>query len=155
MSKNSDKRVIWTDSKTGFVCEMSCSDNCNRTVEDIASTDVPKGETYYILNATDVPTDIAHWEAINYSPSEGFTYDIPKAIEIQKNLIRTAREPLLKELDIQFQRALETGASTSSIVNQKQKLRDATENTTLANAKTIEEIKASWDNNILGSSPYS
>ena len=65
------------------------------------------------------------------------------------------REPKLQELDIQFQRALETGESTSDIVANKQKLRDATENGALINANTIAEIKASWDTSILGSSPYS
>ena len=152
---NSDKRVIWTDSVTGFVCTLTPSDNCKRTVEEIAKKDVPDGETYYILNTTDVPTDDIYWEAINYSPSEGFTYNISKAKEVQKNLIRMVREPKLQELDIQFQRALETGESTSDIVANKQKLRDATENGALINANTIAEIKASWDTSILGSSPYS
>ena len=152
---NSDKRVIWTDSVTGYVCTLTPSDNCKRTVEEIAKKDVPDGETYYILNTTDVPTDNIYWEAINYHPSQGFTYDIAKAKEVQKGLIRTAREPKLQELDIQFQRALETGESTSDIVANKQKLRDATENGALINANTIAEIKASWDTSILGSSPYS
>ena len=152
---NSDKRVIWTDSVTGYVCTLTPSDNCKKTVEEIAKKDVPEGETYYILNTTDVPTDNIYWEAINYHPSQGFTYDIAKAKEVQKGLIRTAREPKLQELDIQFQRALETGESTSDIVANKQKLRDATENGALINANTIAEIKASWDTSILGSSPYS
>ena len=151
---NSDKRVIWTDSVTGFVCTLTPSDNCKKTVEEIAKKDVPEGETYYILNTTDVPTDNIYWEAINYHPSQGFTYDIAKAKEVQKGLIRTAREPKLQELDIQFQRALETGASTTSIVNQKQLLRDAPDSTILANATTIAEIKASWDTTILGARPY-
>ena len=152
---NSDKQVIWNDSNTGYTCVMVLSDNCKRTVEEIAKKDVPEGETYYILDKADVPTDDTYWEAVNYSPSNGFTWDIAKSKEIQKGMIRTAREPKLQELDVQFQRALESGASTSSIVTQKQALRDATASTALANATTIAEIKASWDTALLGAKPYS
>ena len=51
--------------------------------------------------------------------------DMAKAREIHKTNIRRARESKLAELDIQFQRALETSADTSTIVASKQALRDA------------------------------
>ena len=38
----------------------------------------------------------------------GFGIDMAKAKEIHKTKIRTAREPLLAALDIEFQKALET-----------------------------------------------
>lgn len=60
-----------------------------------------------------------------------------KAIEIAKDKIRAIREPMLKKLDIDFQRALETGADTTLIVQEKQRLRDLTD---LANGKTVEEL---------------
>ena len=40
----------------------------------------------------------------------GFGIDMAKAREIHKNYIREARVPKLAELDIEFQKALETGA---------------------------------------------
>ena len=43
----------------------------------------------------------------------GFGVDMAKAREIHKNNIRTARTPKLAELDVEFQKALETGASTT------------------------------------------
>ena len=55
----------------------------------------------------------------------GFGIDMAKAKEIHKNNIREARDPKLKELDIEFQRALETSTDTSTIVAKKQALRDA------------------------------
>jgi hypothetical protein len=61
-----------------------------------------------------------------------------KAIEITKDAIRADRTPKLKALDVQFQRALETGADTTDIVAQKQVLRDAT---SAADGKTVEELK--------------
>ena len=41
----------------------------------------------------------------------GFGVDMAKAREIHKNRIRDARAPKLAELDIEFQKAQETGAS--------------------------------------------
>ncbi len=60
-----------------------------------------------------------------------------KAIEIAKDKIRVIREPKFKQLDLDFQRALETGSDTTSIVQEKQRLRDLTD---LANDKTVEEL---------------
>lgn len=60
-----------------------------------------------------------------------------KAIEITKEKIRAIREPMFKKLDLDFQRALETGSDTTLIVQEKQRLRDLTD---LANDKTVEEL---------------
>ena len=66
--------------------------------------------------------------------------NINKAKEITKNKFREERKPLLESLDVQFQRALETGADTSDIVAKKQALRDAP--ATVDNMTTVEELKA-------------
>ena len=63
-----------------------------------------------------------------------------KAKEITKDRLRAEREPLLAAQDVAFQRALETGADTSAIVAEKQRLRDITK---LADkAKTLDKLKA-------------
>tara|TARA_A100001388_G_C28749850_1_gene491542 strand:- start:84 stop:344 length:261 start_codon:yes stop_codon:yes gene_type:complete len=80
--------------------------------------------------------------------------DMAKAREIHKANIRKARIPKLTELDVQFQRALETGASTTDIVAKKQALRDAPADDLIISASTEAELKAQWDASILGSSPY-
>ena len=49
----------------------------------------------------------------------GFGVDMAKAREIHKENIRVARKPKLEELDIDFQKALETSADTSAIVAKK------------------------------------
>ena len=77
-----------------------------------------------------------------------------KAKEIHKQKIRIARAPKLIELDVEFQRALETGASTTDIVAKKQALRDAPADDLIISASTEAELKAQWDTSILGSSPY-
>ena len=60
-----------------------------------------------------------------------------KATEKAKEKIRAIREPMFKQLDLDFQRALETGSDTTLIVQEKQRLRDLTD---LANDKTVEEL---------------
>ena len=85
----------------------------------------------------------------------GFGIDIAKAREIHKSNIRNARESKLVALDVDFQRALEVGAATTSIVAQKQALRDAPAAPVITSATTAQALKAQWDTSILGDSPYS
>ena len=85
----------------------------------------------------------------------GFGIDMAKAREIHKTYIRIAREPLLANLDIEFQKALETSSSTTDIVSKKQALRDAPADSGIASANTEAELKAQWNTSILGDSPYS
>jgi len=85
----------------------------------------------------------------------GFGVDMAKAREIHKNNIRVARTPKLQELDVEFQKALETGASTSDIVSKKQALRDAPADSGIAAANDTDALKAQWKTDILGTSPYS
>ena len=81
--------------------------------------------------------------------------DITKAKELHKDKIRIAREPKLAALDIEFQKALETGASTTDIVAKKQALRDAPADSGIAAASDTDALKAQWKTDILGTSPYS
>ena len=81
--------------------------------------------------------------------------DMTKAKEIHKTNIRVAREPKLAALDIEFQKALETGASTTDIIAKKQVLRDAPADSAIENATTEAELKAQWNTDILGETPYS
>ena len=85
----------------------------------------------------------------------GFGIDMAKAKEIHKTNIREARTPLLTALDIDFQKALETSASTTDIVAKKQALRDAPADSAIDAATTTDELKAQWNTSILGTSPYS
>ena len=85
----------------------------------------------------------------------GFGVDMAKAREIHKTNIRNARTPKLAELDIEFQKALETGASTTDIVAKKQALRDAPADSGIASASDADALKAQWKTDILGTSPYS
>mgnify|MGYP001454691669 CR=1 FL=1 len=75
--------------------------------------------------------------------------------KIHKTNIRTARTPLLAALDIEFQKAQETSASTTDIVAKKQALRDAPADSGIAAASDEAALKAQWNTSVLGTSPYS
>ena len=66
--------------------------------------------------------------------------NLGKAKEITKDKLRAERTPLLQNLDVQFQLALETGADTSAIVTEKQRLRDITK--LVDEAQTLDDLKA-------------
>lgn len=67
------------------------------------------------------------------------TINLTKAKDIKKEKLRIERQPLLEAQDIAFQRALESGEDTSSIVAEKQRLRDVTKQVDLV--KTVDELK--------------
>ena len=81
--------------------------------------------------------------------------NMTKARELHKDRIRAARTPLLTKLDVDFQKALVTSADTTSIVSQKQALRDAPADSGIASAANANALKAQWNTSILGASPYS
>ena len=83
------------------------------------------------------------------------TTDMAKAKEIHKTKIRAARPAKFAELDVEFQRALETGASTTDIVAKKQALRDAPSDSAITSASDADALKSQWNTSILGASPYS
>jgi len=80
--------------------------------------------------------------------------NMTKAKEIHRKHVREARTPLLASLDTDFQRALETSSDTTAIVSKKKALRDAPANAAIDAASTPDELKASWDTTVLGTTPY-
>lgn len=68
------------------------------------------------------------------------TINFNKAVAITKDRLRTERAPLLQKLDVDFIKAVEQGGDTSSIVAEKQRLRDITK---LADqAQTLDDLKS-------------
>ena len=75
------------------------------------------------------------------------TIDITKAKEVWKDKIRFKRTGALKKLDLDFMKAQEDGTDTTSIVANKNTLRDLPEQ--VNTATTVDEIKTVW-NDLLG-----
>jgi hypothetical protein len=74
------------------------------------------------------------------------TVDMSKAKEMVKEGLRTARQPLLQELDVEFMRAVESGntALQTEIAGKKQKLRDITDLPAINKAKTTDDLRKAW-----------
>ena len=60
------KRVVYSDSE-GLKIIWPMAD-CPLTVEEIQAKDVPDGETSYIIDESDVPTDRTFRDAWTYTP---------------------------------------------------------------------------------------
>ncbi len=80
--------------------------------------------------------------------------DMDAARAIFRDKIREARKPLLEAKDVELMKALETGASTTAIAAAKDALRDAPAAAAINSASDIAALKAAWDADLLGDSPY-
>ena len=80
--------------------------------------------------------------------------DMDAAKAIFRDKIREARTPLLAAKDVELMKALETGASTTAIAAAKDALRDAPAAAAIDSASDIAALKAAWDADVLGDSPY-
>ena len=82
--------------------------------------------------------------------------DMATARTMFKEKIRQVRKPLLEAQDVAFMKALEAGDSSAQTAakNAKTKLRDAPAASAITNADTVAKLKAAWDTDVLGDSPY-
>jgi len=87
--------------------------------------------------------------------------DVNKAKQIHKDKIRNVRQPLLEAEDIIFMRAVESNDDTAKTTSstKKQALRDATnivDSATITATDVVgvtNELKAVWNNDLLGDNP--
>ena len=82
--------------------------------------------------------------------------DLTKAKEIFADKIREVRKPLLEAEDVAYMKAMEADDATAKAasVTKKTNLRDAPAASAISDATTIAELKAAWDTDVLGDSPY-
>lgn len=107
------------------------------SIEQVLTKDCPAGAM--IVDSDTLPNE--HNDFFNAWELNGttVTVNLDKAKAITKDRLRAERAPLLQAQDVAFQRALESGADTTAIVAEKQRLRDITK---LADqATTLEQLK--------------
>jgi hypothetical protein len=82
--------------------------------------------------------------------------DMTKAKEIFKDKVREVRAPLLDAEDVTYMKALEAGDTDAQAasVTAKNALRDAPAAAAIDAASDIAALKAAWDADTLGDSPY-
>ena len=84
------------------------------------------------------------------------TEDMTAAKTIFQDKIREVRGPLLEAEDVVYMKALEADDSSAKAasVTKKAALRDAPAASAITNAADIAALKAAWDTDVLGDSPY-
>jgi len=82
--------------------------------------------------------------------------DMTKAKEIFRDKIRQVRKPLLDAEDVAYMKAMEADDATAKAasVAKKTSLRDAPAASAIDSASDIASLKAAWDADLLGTSPY-
>lgn len=109
----------------------------------MTQTFIKIGATEYDAADYTTPAERTFRESWEANTDTGIiSVNMEKAKDIWRNKIRMARTEPLASLDTAYMKALETSADTSSIVAQKQALRDAPALSTIENATTPDELKA-------------
>lgn len=110
-------------------------ENCMRHVPEDATN-------VQVIDGSMVPTDRSFRDA--WVQGDGkVEHDMEKCREIQRDHIRAERKPKLEQLDMEYLRALEKAdkVKQKEIADQKQVLRDATDNPAIDAAATPDELK--------------
>jgi hypothetical protein len=124
--------IIFSNSNGGV---STCIPTGEISIEAVLAKDCPAGAI--IVESSVLPAANDFYDA--WELADGVvTVSFPKAVELTKKRLRAERTPLLAAQDVAFQRALETGADTTAIVAEKQRLRDITNIT----ATTLDELRA-------------
>ena len=114
------KKVIIFTNELG--CVSICTPTGELSIEQVQIKDCPADS--YIVETNSLPEADADffnaWEQTNGV----VTVNLDKAKNLTKERLRIERAPLLAAQDIAFQRALESGADTSAIVAEKERLRN-------------------------------
>ena len=102
-----------------------------------------------------VPSD-RHFRGAWSLSGKVISEDLTEAKKIFQDKIREVRKPLLEAEDVAYMKALEAddASAKTAAVNKKKALRDAPAAFAIANADTIDKLKAAWDTSVLGTSPY-
>jgi hypothetical protein len=99
----------------------------------------------HVIDVADVPADRSYRNAWKHQAGI-ISVHMDKARGIHRDRLREARQPMLNQLDIEYQRAHERGDEEhiKTVAAAKQALRDVTKHPDIDAAQTPEELKAVW-----------
>jgi hypothetical protein len=115
--------IIFTNDNGGV---STCIPTGEISIEAVLAKDVPEDRGARIVNIVDLPNQYNDFYDAWEMDATSVTVNLTKAKEITKKRLRNERAPLLLAQDVLFQRALESGADTTAIVAEKNRLRDIT-----------------------------
>jgi hypothetical protein len=115
------------------------------TINDLLIKSVPENcrDSADIVDVDAVESDRTFRNAWVTSKGKSTEVDLSKAKVIAKEKVREARIPKFQELDIAYQRADEAGDSDTktAVSTKKQTIRDATKDTKITNADSVDKLK--------------
>jgi hypothetical protein len=142
-----DKRIVY-QGEDGVACVVIPDPNFlakGNTLDDVLKKSVPENcrDSADIVEVDTVPSDRTFRNAWVTSSGESVSVDLDKSKVIAKEKIRQARTPKFQELDIAYQRADEAGDADAkaAVVVKKQTARDATADTKITNADSVDNLK--------------
>ena len=156
-------KVIISGTSDGTLSMTYPITNCGLSTDELLKRVLPSDNNYAIIDQEELPEDNTYYSSWIYDDeNKRIKIDVEKAKEIQKDNIREIRNKLLKEEDINFLKAVESGDTLkqNESANKKQILRDLPEivDTVQITETTVDgissEIESAWDENLLGEKKY-
>jgi len=116
-----------------------------KTLDDVLIKCVPENcrDSANVVEIDTVPSDRTFRNAWVTEQGKSVEIDLAKAKDLAKDKVRQARTPKFQELDIAYQRADEAGDADAkaAVVVKKQTARDATADTKITNADSVDNLK--------------
>jgi len=141
----SDNIIVWTteDGSVRITQMVDDSIDVDEEIERIASS---QPELTFRFKGKLSETGIAinfFYKALVLDEDDNFAYDMAKARDVWKDILRRLREPKLQELDLQYQLADEDGDAElkAEIVAKKRILRDCTADPAIAAATSLNDLR--------------
>ena len=142
-----DKRIVY-QAENGIAVVVIPDPNFlaqGNTIDDVLIKCVPENcrDSANVVEVDTVPSDRTFRNAWVTEQGKSVEVDLEKSKVIAKEKVREARTPKFAELDVAYQRADEDGnnSAKSAVATKKQTARDATKNTKITGADTVDKLK--------------
>ncbi len=141
----SDNIIVWEREDGSILITQMVNDDIDVDAE-IEKIKLSQPELKFRMKGKMSETGIAinfFYKALVLDKNNNFAYDMVKAREVWKDILRQLREPKLQELDLLYQRADEDGdlEAKADIIAKKKILRDCTTDPAIAAAKTLNDLR--------------
>lgn len=145
-------KIIYTNNEGGVSVIYPTGE---LSIEEVAAKDVPEGVAYEIVEDDAIPSDRTFRNAWVMGDC-CVEHDLDKCKAIHRDTIRQVRTELFAVADIAYMKALETNndIAKDQAAAVKGLLRDAPAAPEIDAATTPEELKAAWNESLLGPNPY-
>ena len=144
----SNKRIVYL-AEDGVAAVVVPAPKYSGTMEDLLKKVVPEDclDSADIVEADTIPNDRTFRNSWVTEQGKSVEIDLAKAKDVAKDKVRQARTPKFAELDVAYQRADEAGDADAktAVVVKKQTARDATADTKITNADSVDNLKTGME----------